>query len=96
MWVWIDLQKLVGFGFFIDDVSNVICGQNVQVLVGVFGSVLGSFVQELMVILVVKGILDDLQEFGQVVLCVNEDGLLVWFVDVVCLEFGKESYNIFL
>ena len=34
MRVWIDPQKLVGFGLSIDDVSNAIRGQNVQVPAG--------------------------------------------------------------
>lgn len=65
MRVWIDPQKLVGFGLSIDDVSNAIRGQNVQVPAGAFGSAPGSSAQELTATLAVKGTLDDPQEFGQ-------------------------------
>ncbi len=94
MRVWIDPQKLVGFGLSIDDVSNAIRGQNVQVPAGAFGSAPGSSAQELTATLAVKGTLDDPQEFGQVVLRANEDGSLVRLADVARLELGKESYNI--
>ncbi|MDA1411175.1 Multidrug export protein AcrF [Pseudomonas aeruginosa] len=94
MRVWIDPQKLVGFGLSIDDVSNAIRGQNVQVPAGAFGSAPGSSAQELTATLAVKGTLDDPQEFGQVVLRANQDGSLVRLADVARLELGKESYNI--
>ncbi|HDS1715855.1 TPA: efflux RND transporter permease subunit, partial [Pseudomonas putida] len=47
MRVWVDPQKLVGYGLSIDDVSNAIRGQNVQVPAGSFGSAPGSSQQEL-------------------------------------------------
>ena len=84
----------MGFGLSIDDVSNAIRGQNVQVPAGAFGSAPGSSAQELTATLAVKGTLDDPQEFGQVVLRANQDGSLVRLADVARLELGKESYNI--
>ncbi|MDM1715246.1 efflux RND transporter permease subunit, partial [Pseudomonas sp. 165] len=47
MRVWIDPQKLVGYGLSIDDVNNAIRAQNVQVPAGAFGSTPGSSEQEL-------------------------------------------------
>ena len=75
MRVWIDPQKLVGYGLSIDDVSAAIRGQNVQVPAGAFGSSPGSTQQELTATLAVKGTLDDPQEFGRIVLRANPDGL---------------------
>ncbi|WP_410318117.1 efflux RND transporter permease subunit [Klebsiella pneumoniae] len=55
MRVWIDPQKLVGYGLSIDDVNNAIRTQNVQVPAGAFGSTPGSSEQELTATLTVKG-----------------------------------------
>ncbi|XSS66264.1 multidrug efflux RND transporter permease subunit [Pseudomonas sp. B11] len=94
MRVWIDPQKLVGYGLSIEDVSTAIRGQNVQVPAGAFGSAPGTSEQELTATLAVKGTLDNPQEFGQVVLRSNPDGSTVKLADVARLEVGSESYNI--
>ncbi|WP_044875344.1 efflux RND transporter permease subunit [Pseudomonas sp. LFM046] len=93
MRVWIDPQKLVGYGLSIDDVSNAIAGQNVQVPAGSFGSSPGSTQQELTATLAVKGTLDSPEEFGRIVLRANADGSTVKLADVARLEIGSESYN---
>ncbi|WP_285961735.1 efflux RND transporter permease subunit [Pseudomonas tohonis] len=94
MRVWIEPQKLVGYGLSIDDVSAAIRGQNVQVPAGAFGSSPGSTQQELTATLAVKGTLDDPQEFGRIVLRANPDGSSVKLADVARLEVGSESYNL--
>ncbi|MDH4608110.1 efflux RND transporter permease subunit [Pseudomonas sp. BN102] len=93
MRVWIDPQKLVGYGLSIDDVSGAIAGQNVQVPAGSFGSSPGSAQQELTATLAVKGTLDSPEEFGRIVLRANADGSTVKLADVARLEIGSESYN---
>ncbi|MFZ6047075.1 multidrug efflux RND transporter permease subunit [Pseudomonas sp. CR3202] len=93
MRVWIDPQKLVGYGLSIDDVSNAIAGQNVQVPAGSFGSSPGNIQQELTATLAVKGTLDSPEEFGRIVLRANADGSTVKLADVARLEIGSESYN---
>jgi len=93
MRVWIDPQKLVGYGLSIDDVGNAIRGQNVQVPAGSFGASPGSSEQELTATLAVKGTLDDPAEFGRIVLRANPDGSTVKLADVARLEVGSESYN---
>nr|BFD41976.1 multidrug efflux RND transporter permease subunit MexD [Pseudomonas sp. FFPRI_1] len=93
MRVWIDPQKLVGYGLSIDDVSNAIRGQNVQVPAGSFGGAPGSSEQELTATLAVKGTLDDPQEFARIVLRANQDGSRVVLGDVARLAIGSESYN---
>ncbi len=93
MRVWIDPQKLVGYGLSIDDVSNAIAGQNVQVPAGSFGSSPGNTQQELTATLAVKGTLDSPEEFGRIVLRANADGSTVKLADVARLEIGSESYN---
>ena len=93
MRVWIDPQKLVGYGLSIDDVGNAIRGQNVQVPAGSFGASPGSTEQELTATLAVKGTLDDPAEFGRIVLRANPDGSSVTVGDVARVEIGAQDYN---
>ncbi|MDH0337145.1 efflux RND transporter permease subunit [Metapseudomonas otitidis] len=93
MRVWVDPQKLVGYGLSIDDVGSAIRGQNVQVPAGAFGSSPGSTEQELTATLAVKGTLDDPQAFGRIVLRANADGSRVTLADVARIEVGSENYN---
>jgi multidrug efflux pump len=93
MRVWIDPQKLVGFGLSVDDVNSAIRGQNVQVPAGAFGSTPGASEQELTATLAVKGTLDTPEEFGRIVLRANQDGSSVLLSDVARLEVGSENYN---
>ena len=93
MRVWIDPQKLVGYGLSVADVNAAIAAQNVQVPAGSFGSLPGSPDQELTATLAVKGMLDDPEEFGRIVLRANPDGSAVYLSDVARLEIGLQDYN---
>jgi len=93
MRVWIDPQKLVGYGLSIDDVNNAIRAQNVQVPAGAFGSTPGSAEQELTATLAVKGTLDNPEEFAAIVLRANQDGSRLTLGDVARIEVGSQDYN---
>ncbi|WP_312933676.1 efflux RND transporter permease subunit [Stutzerimonas nitrititolerans] len=93
MRVWIDPQKLVGFGLSIDDVSNAIRAQNVQVPAGAFGSSPANGEQELTATLAVKGTLDTPEEFGRIVLRAEQDGSSVLLNQVARVEIGREDYS---
>jgi multidrug efflux pump len=93
MRVWIAPQKLVGYGLSIDDVSNAIRAQNVQVPAGAFGSTPGTAEQEVTATLAVKGTLDNPEEFGRIVLRANRDGSRVTLADVARMEVGSQDYN---
>ncbi len=93
MRVWIDPQKLVGFGLSIDDVNAAIRAQNVQVPAGSFGSSPASSLQELTATLAVKGTLDNPEEFGRIVLRANEDGSAVHLSDVARVAVGSQDYS---
>ncbi|MCU1785297.1 multidrug efflux RND transporter permease subunit [Pseudomonas sp. 13B_2.1_Bac1] len=93
MRVWIDPQKLIGYGLSIDDVNAAIRTQNVQVPAGSFGSTPGSSQQELTATLAVKGTLDNPQEFGRIVLRAKQDGSTVRLADVARIAVGSQSYN---
>jgi len=93
MRVWIDPQKLVGYGLSIDDVNNAIRAQNVQVPAVAFGSTPGSSEQQLTATLAVKGTLDNPDEFAAIVLRANQDGSRLTLGDVARIEVGSQDYN---
>ncbi len=93
MRVWVDPQKLLGYGLSVADVNAAIAAQNVQVPAGSFGGRPGSGEQELTATLMVKGTLDTPEEFGRIVLRANEDGSAVYLADVARLEVGLQSYD---
>ncbi|MBV4504123.1 multidrug efflux RND transporter permease subunit [Pseudomonas sp. BW13M1] len=94
MRVWVDPQKLVGYGLSIDDINNAIRGQNVQVPAGSFGSTPGASEQELTATLAVQGTLDTPEAFAGIVLRANPDGSSVRLGDVARLAIGSENYNL--
>jgi multidrug efflux pump len=93
MRVWIDPQKLLGYGLSISDVNAAIAAQNGQVPAGSFGGRPGSDTQELSATITVKGMLDTPEEFGRIVLRANTDGSKVTLADVAKLEVGRQDYN---
>lgn len=94
MRVWIDPQKLVGYGLSVDDISNAIRGQNVQVPAGSFGSTPGASEQELTATLAVQGTLETPEAFAGIILRADPDGSSVRLGDVARLAIGSENYNL--
>ncbi|NLQ18027.1 multidrug efflux RND transporter permease subunit [Marinomonas sp. M1K-6] len=93
MRVWVSPEKLLSYGLSIGDINTAIRNQNVQVPAGSFGGRPADDAQELTASLVVKGFLEDPEEFGDIVLRSNADGAAVYLRDVARIELGKQDYN---
>ncbi|MDF2641721.1 MAG: hydrophobe/amphiphile efflux protein [Pseudomonas sp.] len=93
MRVWVDTQKLIGYGLSIDDVSNAIKAQNVEVPAGSFGAAPTPGKQQVTATLAVKGSLSTPEEFGQILLRANTDGSQVKLRDVARMEIGSQDYS---
>ncbi|MBG0790236.1 MAG: multidrug efflux RND transporter permease subunit [Desulfovibrionaceae bacterium] len=93
MRVWVNPQKLLGYGLSIADVNQAIRAQNVQVPAGSFGSRPGGGEQELSATLMVQGMMRNPGEFGNIVLRADVDGSVVRLSDVARIDVGPESYN---
>lgn len=93
MRVWISPEKLLSYDLSVGDVNNAIRQQNVQVPAGSFGSRPADNKQELTATLVVKGVMTDPEEFGNIVLHSKVDGSAVYLRDVARIELGQENYN---
>ena len=93
MRVWVSPEKLLSYGLSIGDINTAISNQNVQVPAGSFGGRPADNAQELTASLVVKGFLEDPEEFGNIVLRSNTDGSAVYLKDVARVELGQQDYN---
>ena len=92
MRIWIDPAKLVGYGLSASDVNNAIRGQNAQVSSGSMGDLPIVQGQQISATVVVNGQLDNVDEFGDIVLRANTDGSTVRLRDVARIELGGQNY----
>lgn len=92
MRVWLDPDKLLGFGLTASDVTQAIQEQNAQVAAGRIGSA-PSPEQRTTTSLLIRGQLSTPQDFGGIVLRAAPDGSSVRLRDVARIEVGAESYN---
>ena len=91
--VWIDPDKLVGYGLTADDVTNAIKAQNAQVASGAVGAEPSTPEQRISALVLVKGRLSSPEEFGSIILRANPDGSTVRLRDVARIEIGGLSYQ---
>ena len=93
MRVWVDPERLVGYGLTTDDVNQAIAGQNAQVPAGMLGEQPSTGSQQISASVIVKGLLGSPEEFGNIVLRANADGSSVRLRDVARIEVGGETYQ---
>ncbi len=93
MRIWIDPQKLVGYSLSTANVATAIQSQNAQVSSGTLGDLPNVPGQTIFATVVVKGQLDSVRQFGDIVLRANPDGSTVRLRDVARIELGGQSYS---
>lgn len=93
MRVWVDPQKLIGFGLSMADVNNAISRQNLVISGGMLGSPPNPGQQRTAAPLVVNGELSTPEEFGEIILRANPDGSTVRIHDVAEVELGSDNYQ---
>lgn len=93
MRIWLDPQKLIGYGLSIDDVNAALEEQNVRVPAGSFGSKPGSNEQELTATIEVNSSLNTPEEFASIILLAKQDGAIVTLGDVARIDLGQQSYD---
>ncbi|BAM87231.1 putative component of multidrug efflux pump, AcrB/AcrD/AcrF family [Bradyrhizobium oligotrophicum S58] len=91
--VWLDPDKLIGYGLTADDVTKAIGAQNAQVASGSIGAEPATTSQRTSALVLVKGQLDSPDEFGSIILRANADGSTVRLHDVARIEIGGLSYQ---
>ncbi len=91
--VWLDPDKLMGYGLTADDVTKAIGAQNAQVASGSIGAEPATSGQRTSALVLVKGQLNSPDEFGSIILRANADGSTVRLRDVARIEIGGLSYQ---
>jgi multidrug efflux pump len=92
MRVWIDPERLLGFGLSSAQVVAAIRAQNAQVSAGGIGELPNVAGQGISATVVVDGQLSTPAAFGEVVLRANPDGSSVRLKDVARIELGAQAY----
>lgn len=93
MRVWLNPNKLNGYGLTASDVTAAISAQNTDVSVGQLGDLPALAGQELNVTLRAQSTLRTPAEFQDILLRVNPSGSRVFLRDVARVEMGGQSYN---
>ena len=92
MRIWMDPAKLNSFNLTAGDVISAIATQNVQVPTGQLGDRPAVTGQELNVTLQGQSTLRTPEEFGNILLRVNQDGSRVRLCDVARIALGGQNY----
>lgn len=92
MRIWVDPNKLTGYGMTMSDVNAALLAQNRPIPAGILGGPPTAEDLKTTAITSVNGELTNIKEFEDVVLRANPDGSLVRLSDVAKLELGQSSY----
>jgi multidrug efflux pump len=93
MRIWLDANKLTNYGLTPVDVQTAITAQNVQVSGGSLGGTPSVPGQLLQATISEATLLQTPEQFGNILLKVNQDGSRVLLKDVARIELGGENYN---
>ena len=93
MRIWIDPAKLTGYKLSGAEVNAAIAAQNAQVTSGTIGDLPNLPGQSIFAAVVVKGQLNSIEQFGNIVVRANTDGSRVRLKDVARIEVGAQSYS---
>jgi hydrophobe/amphiphile efflux-1 (HAE1) family protein len=95
MRIWLDPAKLNDYGLTPADVNNALQVQNLQVPSGELGGLPSVRGQRLHATIVGPQRLTNAEQFGRVLLKVNQDGSQVRLRDVARIGLGAESYSVY-
>ncbi|WP_277186084.1 efflux RND transporter permease subunit [Caballeronia sp. BR00000012568055] len=93
MRIWLDPNKLTNFGLTPVDVKDALQSQNVQVAAGQLGGTPAVPGQSMQATITEATLLRTPEQFGNVLLKVNQDGSKVRIRDVARVGLGGENYN---
>jgi multidrug efflux pump len=94
MRVWLNPDALAARNLTATDVVNALRTQNQQVAAGSLGAQPAAIDNQFQILLNVKGRLESIEEFEQVIIKVGEQGQLTRLIDVARIELGQDSYSL--
>nr|WP_324259159.1 efflux RND transporter permease subunit [Cellvibrio fontiphilus] len=93
MRIWLDANKLATYSLTSSDVATAIRAQNAQIAAGELGGTPALPGQDINASIVVQTRLSTPEEFGNILLRVNQDASQVRLKDVARIELGGENYQ---
>ena len=93
MRIWLDPDKLTSYGLTTEDVISAIQAQNDEVAAGQIGGAPSVEGQQINAAIIAQTRLQTPEQFGAILLRVNNDGSQVRLADVARVEIGAESYS---
>ncbi len=94
MRVWLNPDKISSLGLDSSDIVNAISSQNIQASIGEIGSAPSSPDTAIVLSLAAKGLLNNVEDFSNIIVATSADGGIVRLKDVARIELGAENYNI--
>ncbi|MBU2924248.1 multidrug efflux RND transporter permease subunit [Colwellia sp. 4_MG-2023] len=94
MRVWLNPDALASRQITASDVISALRSQNQQVAAGSLGSQPSANDSQFQILLNVKGRLDNVEEFEQVIIKVGDEGQVTRLQDVARVELGQDSYSL--
>ncbi|KYJ86062.1 efflux RND transporter permease subunit [Sulfurovum riftiae] len=92
MRIWLNPDKLSALGVTLNEVTQAIKEQNLQVSLGTIGDTALSRQRKYQYTLVAKTRLSSAKEFQKIIIRENEDGSKIYLKDISRVELGSESY----
>ena len=93
MRIWLDPQKMAGLNVSTSDIKAAVTSQNTQITAGALGQLPTDEKQALQITLKTKGRLDNVKDFGNIIIRSNSDGSNVKLKDIAKVELGASSYS---
>lgn len=93
MRIWLDAQKLAGYGLSSEDVIRAIRAQNAQIAAGELGGTPALEGQDLNASIVVQTRLETPEQFRDILLKVDSSAALIRLGDIARVELGGENYQ---
>lgn len=93
MRIWVNPEKLTGYGLTVSDVNQALSSQNIPIPAGVLGAPPTAEDLTTTAITTVNGELTNVEEFENVVIRANSDGSVVYLKDVARIELGSSNYQ---
>ncbi|QBY03954.1 multidrug efflux RND transporter permease subunit [Thalassotalea sp. HSM 43] len=92
MRVWIDNEKMAGFGIDHTEVSNAVAAQNATISAGKIGESPNPEGTTFQYTIKTKGRLQNVEEFEEIVVRVMDDGSDIRLKDIARIEMGSKAY----
>lgn len=92
MRIWLDPAKMKAYGLSPSDVQRAIEAQNMQVSAGTVGNPPNTTPNDFQFTLISQGELDNVEEFENIILRVEDTGVLR-LKDVASIDLGSDSYS---